>query len=236
MRRSGCAARPSACVAALVLAGCQAPLSTLDPAGPAAARVAALWWVMLVGAAAIWLLTMLLLAAAVRRRGADPGADPDPQQEVRLWIVGLGIVFPVSVLAVLLGYGLWVGEGLRAPGASQSVAVTAQAKRWRWTFGYASRGVERHTRDVLHIPAGRPVEVRVTTSDVIHSFWVPRLAGKIDAIPGRVNRITIEADAPGIYAGRSAEFSGSGYLGHTFTVVAHDEAGWSAFLRDGAAR
>ena len=72
-----------------------------------------------------------------------------------------------------------------------------------------------------------------TSIDVIHSFWVPRLAGKLDAIPGHVNVLRIEAALPGVYAGQSAEFSGRGYREHVFTVKAHDAASWAAFLQGG---
>ena len=110
--------------------------------------------------------------------------------------------------------------------------MTASAAQWHWTFTYAD-APERQTRDVLHLPAGRPVDVAIVTTDVIHSFWVPRLAGKLDAIPGHVNVLRIEADAPGTFQGLSSEYSGPGYLGHRFTVVAHDAEGWTRFLDGG---
>jgi cytochrome c oxidase subunit 2/cytochrome aa3-600 menaquinol oxidase subunit 2 len=103
--------------------------------------------------------------------------------------------------------------------------VGAEGRQWAWRFTYAD-APNRVTASVLHIPAGRPVDVEVTSADVIHSFWVPRLAGKLDAIPGHVNVLRIEADAPGDYAGVSSEYSGPGYTDHGFTVRAHDEAGW----------
>jgi cytochrome c oxidase subunit 2/cytochrome aa3-600 menaquinol oxidase subunit 2 len=78
------------------------------------------------------------------------------------------------------------------------------------------------------------VDVELTSLDVIHSFWVPRLAGKLDAIPGRTNVLRLQADAPGEYAGVSAEYSGTGYLGHRFTVRALDTDDWRAFLAGGA--
>ncbi len=81
--------------------------------------------------------------------------------------------------------------------------------------------------DVLEIPAGRNVEVFVTSADVIHSFWVPRLGGKIDAIPGSRNRILLRADAPGRYGGVCAEFCGTGHSAMAFSVLVHDEAGWA---------
>ena len=106
-----------------------------------------------------------------------------------------------------------------------------QAQQWLWRFSYADLP-GKYYAGILNIPAERPVDVQLTSADVIHSFWVPRLAGKLDAIPGHVNVLRIEADAPGEYAGVSAEFSGSGYSRFRFTVIAHDPLSWDAFLRE----
>jgi len=108
--------------------------------------------------------------------------------------------------------------------------VQAEARQWAWRFSY-SDAPDLVTDSVLHIPAGRPVDVEITSLDVVHSFWIPRLAGKLDALPGHVNVLRIEASAPGTYAGQSAEFSGAGYLGHVFTVEAHDPDSWVRFLQ-----
>ncbi|WP_299819612.1 cytochrome B [uncultured Jannaschia sp.] len=212
----------------LALAGCNEALSVVAPAGPAAAAIATLWWVMLAGAALICLLVAGLLWGAFRSRPVADGADGARGE--RVWIHGLGLAFPFAVLAALLFYGLWVGERLMPRAGSDVVSVSAVAQRWIWSFGYDD-AEGRVTQGVLHIPAGRPVDVAITTRDVIHSFWVPRLAGKLDAIPGHVNVLRLEADRPGVYAGLSAEYSGAGYAGHHFEVHAHDAAGWSAFLR-----
>ncbi|WP_197023749.1 cytochrome c oxidase subunit II [Microbulbifer sp. HZ11] len=135
----------------------------------------------------------------------------------------------MSVLAALLIYALVVGERLLPHLDDEVVRVNAIAEQWRWQFTYTDRP-EYVSEGVLHIPAGRPVDVAITTRDVIHSFWVPRLAGKLDAIPGHVNVLRIEASAPGLYHGQSAEFSGKGYTGHTFIVQAHSAADWARFL------
>ncbi|MEH6663948.1 MAG: cytochrome B [Brevundimonas sp.] len=210
-----------------MLAGCEGALSTVDPGGPAARTIATLWWVMLVGAGLIFTLVMALLALAFQRRSTADEAGHE-----RLWIVKLGLGFPVIVLLALLAYGLVVGERLLPRDGPEVVRVGAEARRYAWTFTYeAAPGLS--TDNVLHIPAGRPVDVAITTADVIHSFWAPRLAGKIDAIPGHVNVLRIEADAPGVYAGRSAEFSGPGYDHFAFTVVAHDAEGWESFVSGG---
>lgn len=200
-------------------------LSTVDPAGPAARTIATLWWVMLAGGVLIFGLVMALLVLPFLRH-KNIG---DENRQIRVWIIGLGLAFPMVVLAALLAYGLVVGERLLPRESADVARVSAEARRSAWTFAYDDAPALR-TEGTLHIPAGRPVDVAITTVDVIHSFWVPRLAGKLDAIPGRTNVLRIEADAPGQYHGLSAEFSGTGYDSFTFTVIAHDAAGWNAFL------
>jgi cytochrome c oxidase subunit 2/cytochrome aa3-600 menaquinol oxidase subunit 2 len=180
---------------------------------------------MLIGSALIFAFVMGLIAAAFRRSGGGAGS-------IRLWIIGLGLVFPMAVLAILLAYGLIVGERLLPRKDDGVVSVRAEARMWSWSFSYDDApGLV--TENILHIPAGRPVDVSITTADVIHSFWAPRLAGKLDAIPGHVNVLRIEADLPGSYQGRSAEFSGDGYVGHRFVVIAHEPAEWEQLLAKG---
>ena len=178
---------------------------------------------MLAGAAAILLLVCTLLALAFRRRRDGGGAS------VRGWIVGGGIVFPAVVLVALLGFGLVVGERLLPRDNPQTVRVSAEARQWQWTFTQPGNAGAIRTQHVLNIPAGRPIDVEITTQDVIHAFWVPRLAGKMDAIPGRQNVLRIEASQPGVYYGLCAEFCGIGHSRHGFRVVAHDAAGWARF-------
>ena len=116
-----------------------------------------------------------------------------------------------------------MGERLRGGSGSQSpLQIEAVSHQWWWEFRYPNAdGVV--TSDVLHIPAGREIVFRVTSVDVIHSFWIPRLGGKIDAIPGHQNTIILKADAPGTYGGVCAEFCGSGHSQMRFRVVAHAE-------------
>jgi cytochrome c oxidase subunit 2/cytochrome aa3-600 menaquinol oxidase subunit 2 len=201
----------------------------MHPAGPAAAAIATLWWVMLIGAAAIFLVVVVLLILGLRLREGQDAPEAEARLE-RIWIQGLGLGFSLAVLAALTAYGLVIGERLLPRPETGLVTVRAEGAQWVWRFSYDD-APGRVTEGVLHIPAGRPVDVEITTADVIHSFWAPRLAGKLDAIPGHVNILRIEADAAGDYDGVSAEFSGRGYTEHRFTVRAHDEAAWDAFLR-----
>ncbi len=189
---------------------------------------------LLGGGTVIFLFVMGLLALALLRRPLGAGGkagdgDPGRGGSERVWFWGLGLAFPLVTLSLLTVYGVVVGDRLLPRDAPDLVTVQAEARQWQWSFSYAD-APGRVTENVLHIPSGRPVDVEITSVDVIHAFWVPRLAGKLDAIPGHVNVLRLQADEPGDYAGQSGEFSGLGYREHLFTLRAHDPAGWAAFL------
>nr|WP_246233128.1 cytochrome c oxidase subunit II [Aurantimonas aggregata] len=222
-------ARLAALVVPIGLSGCAGNLSALDPAGPAARSTATLWWVMAAGGTAIFILVMVLLTIAFLRPGI--GRDVDPKR----WLVWGGLVFPSIVLSALLTFALLTGERLLAhPQTPGVVTVEARPHQWYWEFHYPGL-TETVTNEVLHIPAGVPVDIRVVGTDVIHSFWVPRLGGKIDAIPGHVNVIRLTADRPGTFGGVCAEFCGTGHVAMGFSVIAHPEEGFEQALADAQA-
>jgi heme/copper-type cytochrome/quinol oxidase subunit 2 len=209
--------------ALLSLAGCGGEVSTLDPSGPAAASISLMWSVMLVGATLVLLLVMVLLAMGLSGRAREASQT--------LWLGWGGLGFAGTVLLALLAYGFVVGEALKPSTHPDVVRVRATAEQWQWRFAYGSGRAD--TDGLLVIPAGRPVTVAVTSRDVIHSFWVPRLAGKIDAIPGHVNRLMLHASQPGTYAGLCAEFCGIGHRSHNFGVIALAPPAWEAFIGGG---
>ena len=216
------AGRAGMCATTLItLSGCTGALSTIDPAGPHARSVATMWWMMLGGAVILAGLVFVLLALAFRRRDGERTAASG-----RLWIGGLGLDMPGIVLLALVGYALTVGIGTLPTADPRAVEIRVTARQYAWDMVHPG-GIR--TQNVLHIPAGRPADLVITSTDVIHSFWIPRLAGKMDAIPGHTNRLRIVADAPGTYRGECAEYCGVGHKNHGFTVVAHDAAGWAAF-------
>lgn len=150
------------------------------------------------------------------------------QVPVRLFLIGGGLVFPIVALTVVIVYGVVLGEKITAAGTTPSVRIEARAGQWRWQFTREAPAGLVSRIDVLDIPAGEPVELTLVSGDVIHSFWVPRLGGKMDAIPGTRNRLILRADAAGIYRGVCAEFCGTGHTAMTFVVEAHDPAAWAA--------
>jgi cytochrome c oxidase subunit 2 len=211
-----------------VLPGCKGPLSALDPSGPAGASIATLWWVMLIGAGVLFALVMVLFALVIQRPGWGSSVSP------ARWIVLGGLVLPAAVLLPLIAYALVAGERLLPLPGHAPPRIEAVGRQWAWTFRYPEHGgVE--TRNVLHVPAGTPVDILVTSQDVIHAFWIPRFAGKIDALPGHVNRLRIQADQPGRYAGQCNEFCGLGHAGMRFDVIVHRPEDFSAALAQAAA-
>ena len=207
--------------ASAVLAGCDTagPLSALDPAGPGAAPIAQVWWWMFWGAGALTLgMTALGLAAVLRRRHS---AEPTSGVE-RAWLLGGGLLLPGLAIGALLLWGLRAGHALLPlPGATPVFTVEVTARQWQWDVRYPAHPLAPLQPNRIDIPAGQPVDVRVRTADVIHGFWVPRLGGKIDAIPGRTNVVRLQADAPGIYRGVCAEYCGTGHARMPMEVHAH---------------
>lgn len=219
--------RAAALACAVSLAGCSGVQSALDPAGGDALRIYWLTVIMTVGGALIFLLVTGLLLYAIF-------APP----ERRAWLSGRrtivvgGLAFPIVVLSGLLPYGLIVmrDTDVPMPGALQ---VEVVGEQYWWRVKYAAEGAkpEFSTANELVIPVGQPVTVTVTAADVIHSFWIPNLGGKVDMIPGRINRLSFTAERPGIYRGVCAEFCGDQHARMAFDVVALEPAafeGWRA--------
>ncbi|MBO3758950.1 cytochrome c oxidase subunit II [Ciceribacter sp. L1K22] len=217
-----------------MLAGCTGDLSALDPAGPFAGAIARLWWLMFAGATVIFVLVLSLFLIVMRRRGTGSRFSPSS------WIWAGGFVLPLTVLVALIFHGLIQGEYLlKGEDDSAMLRVEAHGQRWQWEFRYADAGDIISSPGVLHIPVDQVVEVTATSDDVIHSFWVPRLGGKIDAIPGHAAKVRLLADRAGRYGGICAEYCGTGHEGMRFEVQAHeaeDFAGILDALRQGEAR
>lgn len=210
-------------VSSLAVAACEkAPLSALDVAGPAAAEIEGVWWVMFWASLAITGgMVMLGAYAGLRRTGAiGPRSG-------HLLILGGGALFPLAVIVALLAYGVRSGHALLPlPTEDDVFRVEVTAHQWWWEVRYPDvAGEALHDANEIHIPVGRPVDVHLTTADVIHSFWVPRLGGKLDAIPGQENVLRLRADAPGVYRGQCSEFCGAQHARMGFHVEAHEGAG-----------
>lgn len=170
------------------------------------------------GAVVLFVLVIVLLGISLLRPAWLTRIKPGH------WIIGGGLLLPVPVLAVLLVSALLLGERLLPrPDGVAPVRIAAHASQWAWSFSYPDTPGALPS-EILHLPAGEPVDILVTAEDVIHAFWIPRLGGKIDAIPGRTNTIRLQADEAGIYRGICAEYCGEGHETMGFEVQAHAPA------------
>ena len=206
----------------MLLAGCQGSQSVLDPAGPSAHAIATVWWWML--GVAVLVLVGVVLAGFLAMR---PRAALDARRARRIerrWLIGGGLVLPTVSVTALLVFGSPAGfHQLPLPGSGPApLRIEAIGHQWWWEIKYPDGVV---LRDELRLPAGRPVDIVTRSSDVIHSFWVPALGGKLDAVPGRALTVRLQGDRIGRYRGQCAEFCGTGHAHMTMVahVVAADE-------------
>ena len=201
--------------------------SALSRQGDHAARIAEMSWVLFIGGGIIFILVMLLLAAAL----FGPPAVRTALSRHSL-IIGGGVVFPVVTLTALLVYTLWGASALARSGDAPAVRVDVIGEMWWWRVRYLDQDGHplMETANEIRIPVGRPIEFRLTSPNVIHSFWVPNLAGKIDMIPGHVNTLRIRADVPGVYRGQCAEYCGAQHANMAFFVVVQAPEEYDAWL------
>lgn len=207
--------------AALLLAACDGPLSTLQPAGPVARSLAQLGWAMIAGGTALFALIVGLFVLVIWRPHWAARVSP------RVWIIWGGLVLPALVLPPLVVVSFNAGGRLLPQDTVPR--IEAEARQWHWTFRYPDHGGAQ-TEGILHLPSGEPVDIVITSRDVIHSFWVPRLAGKMDAVPGRVNVLRLVAGAPGPLEGVCAEFCGLDHTTMRFDVQVHDPDSFAAVM------
>jgi cytochrome c oxidase subunit 2 len=212
-----------------MLAGCSGPQSALDPAGDGAGRLALLFWVMLTGAALLWAGTLALafFAARTKRGRFDERAGS-------AFILWGGAVFPTVVLTALLTYGLWIMPDLRGTGDGLTIHVSGEQYWWRVHY-QPKDGAAVESANEIRLPAGERVEFMLDAADVIHSFWIPSLGGKVDMIPGRTNRLVLHATKPGVYRGVCAEFCGPSHALMAFSAVVMERAEFDRWL-EGQAR
>nr|WP_255699814.1 c-type cytochrome [Jiella avicenniae] len=193
---------------------------------------------MLVGAILIWLAVIGLSVFATRIRPKAYGETAG----LRLIVWG-GCVFPVVVLTALLVWGLQMMPPMRAEANGPTIAVSGERFWWRVAYGVEGEpGVSKTlpeggtpSANEIWLPAGQRTELLLGSPDVIHSLWVPSIAGKMDAIPGRVNRLVVEPTKPGVYNGVCAEFCGDAHAQMALRVVVVPADEYEAYVaRQGA--
>jgi cytochrome c oxidase subunit II len=222
-----------------LVSACTWERSSLDPAGPAARRLSDLGWPILLGflvvSAVMW---GLLVWVALRRTGTLQEHEPVDSPGDPRWIVVGGFVIPgvafaavfVATLRTMSAFPMEHAHGGAGEAAPADIRITGH--QWWWEVQYREGALSERvtTANEIHVPAGTPVEIELASDDVIHSFWAPRLHGKVDLVPGFLNRIRIQADRPGHYAGECAEYCGQQHAHMRFLVVAEEPARFEAWL------
>lgn len=216
----------------LLLAGCRQSPSMLDPQGPAAARITELWWILLGLGSAVYLVVMAFLFFALFRRrkqnhGSSNLVDNTMQTGSRIVLLA-GIVAPAVILLVVFGFTVATLNALATPHISEAYTIHVVGHQWWWEVRYPQQQVV--TANEIHIPAGQPVRIVLSSDDVIHSFWVPELHGKLDLVPGQTNEFWLQADEPGVYRGECAEFCGVQHAKMGFLVIAESLAQFDAWV------
>jgi len=203
--------------------------SALNPQGPHAAVIAEIAALLFAGGALIFVGVMAIVAVAV----FAPREVAGRLRESWL-IVGGGIVFPLVVLTLLLVYSLARASALAPAGGENTLRIEVTGEQWWWRVRYLDRAGRPDfvTANEVRIPVGRTVELALSSGDVIHSFWVPALAGKLDMIPGRTTRLQIRADRAGEYRGQCAEYCGGPHAFMAFFVVAETPDRFEAWAEE----
>lgn len=218
-------------VLALVV-GCDGPQSALAPAGRDAERIAELFWWMAIGALVVWLIVMALAIYAVRVR---PKREHD-WKKTRLFVIGGGALWPTVVLTVLLAAGLSMMPDLIEHGPADGPQIHVSGEQWWWRVRYELQdGTQFELANELRLPRGRRMPLWLVSPDVIHSLWVPSLGGKIDLIPGRVNRMALEPTKLGVYRGVCAELCGVSHTNMLLDVFVVEAPEFEAWTREQAA-
>ncbi len=200
--------------------------SALDPQGPQAAHLNWLIWVFVAVCTVVWLLVMLVLLVGLRRRRSliQGLVSLDQVREHRAGIVVSGALAATILTVGALTVVSYASTHGVAASSTAPIHLRVRGFQWWWEVTYLDRAPNRNfiTANEIHVPVGQPVTIDLLAMDVIHSWWVPNLAGKQDLIPGRLNQITFTADRPGIYRGQCAEFCGLQHAHMAMLVVADD--------------
>jgi cytochrome c oxidase subunit II len=204
----------------------------LDPQGPVSEAMADLFWLMLGLGAVVFVVVVVVLALGLFRRGreGEPQADRQRPDRFGRWFVVGGVVAPLVILIIVFGATVNAMRFVPTTAPPEALVVEVVGHQFWWEVRYPDAGIA--TTNELHIPVGRRINLQLTSADVIHSFWVPELAGKLDLLPDRTNTLVLQADEPGEHVSRCAEYCGLQHTRMLLTVVAEPEEQFTAWVAE----
>jgi cytochrome c oxidase subunit II len=206
--------------------------SVLAPAGIQSSRVYQLWTLMLWSSAAVFAITMAFVVAALVRGIRRTPTDGAASAWMLTTAVGGAVALTVVLLIGLLVASIWTGHSIASLHASSAVTVEVTGHQWWWEIAYDDSIPNRRvtTANEMHLPIDRPIVLKVTSRDVVHSFWAPNLLGKRDLIPGYTTAIWLQVGRPGVFRGQCAEFCGLQHAHMAFDIVAEPEGDFQRWL------
>lgn len=210
--------------------------STFNAHGPAAERLAQLSWFMTILFLVITLIMWLLIAwGAKRRRGTLAEHAPVDAGGGQAWIAIGGLAIPLIVLTIIfvLGLNLLAQFPIHGPHHQpMKPEILTIGHQWWWEIQYLNDHPDQEftTANEIHIPVGRPINIELKSYDVMHSFWIPALHGKVDLIPDHTNFVRIEASQPGSFDGQCAEYCGAEHARMRLLAVAQAPDEYEAWL------
>ena len=214
--------------AAALVTGCREGSSAFHPHSREASEIANLSWILFSGGAVILLLVVAAIWIAIRGPNSVRKHLAAPRT-----VIAAGIVFPAVVLCALLILNATLMQSAARPSSDRpdAVSITVTGEQWWWRVAYAApQGRTTETANEIKIPVGRDVTFNLRSADVIHAFWVPSLAGKVDMIPGRDTRLRVHATRPGIFRGPCAEYCGGPHALMALQVTALPPEEFDAWL------
>jgi cytochrome c oxidase subunit 2 len=201
--------------------------STLAPGGSEAHHLATVWWVMFGLAVGVYLIVGgFIVISSLRGRRREPIEGPTRHDDYFIWIGG--VIAPVLILMFIAFLTVHTGAALRNP-SKNALPIQVVGKQWWWEVAYPGTSVV--TANEIHVPVGQPLEIRLDSDNVVHSFWVPQLAGKEDVVPGQHNVLRFTVTKAGTYRGVCAEYCGLQHANMGFRVIAMSPGEFAIWLQ-----
>src|SRR3954462_3619359 len=219
----------------LLLTACSGWQSALDVHGESAITLKQLIVLIVAVCSVVWALVMIaLILALVRKRGRrQPSVEVNTGTERGMTVaVTAAVAATVAIITFFTVLSFFTTRALSVAGADD-LTIKVRGLQWWWGVEYFGSTPEQRfeTANEIHIPVGRKVRLQLEGLDVIHSFWVPSLAGKQDLVPGRPNELTVRAERPGVYRGQCAEFCGLQHAHMAFFVIAEEQGAFDEWLQ-----